>query len=139
KTIMKRKRKLQSPEKIRIQKKRMLPKSRFRRPILTKAAAAKKKQLKSHRTAQTKQRLKQKEPSRRNRQNLKVTVTLLKKRKMMQHNIKGPNSVIEQNLDLFHFSSFSFLFILFCPSLQSSSKGQVSHFGVLARQWYLPK
>src|SRR5699024_5025830 len=88
---------------------------------------------KTHRTVLMEHRLK-------NLQNLKTAVTTLKKRKMTLHKIyfKGSKSPIG-DLALFHCSSFNFLFIRLRPSLQSSKRGHVSHFGVLARQWYRPK
>src|SRR5699024_8805915 len=98
-----------------------------------KTMVARKKRPKSHRTVLRKHRLK-------NLQNLKTAVTTLKKRKMTLHKIyfKRSKSPIG-DLDLFHCSSFNFLFIRLRPSLQSSKRGHVSHFGVLARQWYRPK
>src|SRR5690625_6543313 len=72
---------------------------------------ARKKRPKSHRTVLRKHRLK-------NLQNLKTAVTTLKKRKMTLHKIyfKRSKSPIG-DLDLFHCSSFNFLFIRLRPSL----------------------
>src|SRR5699024_3828946 len=131
KAIMKRKKKHRLQ--VENQKKIMRPKNLYRKPSVQKTMVTRKKRPKSHRTVLRKHRLK-------NLQNLKTAVTTRKKRKMTLHKIyfKRSKSPIG-DLDLFHCSSFNFLFIRLRPSLQSSKRGHVSHFGVLARQWYRPK